>query len=170
FDRTEYESSGKLRVTEVIRLSPAAVSGKIKPGDYLTAVDGVAITAHTNLDELLEHKIGRRVTLSIEPEKREVAVQPVNQATEKGLLYRQWVNDNRDYVTRASGGKLGYVHMIDMSSTSLERLFVDLDAENHSRAGVIVDVRNNNGGFVNAYALDVLARRPYLTMTERGRM
>jgi tricorn protease len=170
FDRTEYESSGKLRVTEVIRLSPAAVSGKIKPGDYLTAVDGITITAHTNVDELLEHKVGRRVVLSLEPEKREVAVQPVSQATEKGLVYRQWVNDNRDYVTRASGGKLGYVHMLDMSSTSLERLFVDLDAENHSRAGVIVDVRNNSGGFVNAYALDVLARRPYMTMTERGRM
>jgi C-terminal processing protease CtpA/Prc len=29
-------------------------------------------------------------------------------------------------------------------------------------------VRNNNGGFVNAYALDVLARRPYLNMAPRG--
>jgi C-terminal processing protease CtpA/Prc len=28
-------------------------------------------------------------------------------------------------------------------------------------------VRNNNGGFVNVYAIDVLARRPYLTMTMR---
>jgi len=34
---------------------------------------------------------------------------------------------------------------------------------------VVIDVRNNNGGFVNVYALDVLARRPYLTMTGRGR-
>jgi tricorn protease len=31
-----------------------------------------------------------------------------------------------------------------------------------------VDVRNNNGGFVNVYAIDVLARRGYLTMTQRG--
>ena len=29
-------------------------------------------------------------------------------------------------------------------------------------------MRNNNGGFVNAYALDVFARRPYLTMQVRG--
>jgi len=28
---------------------------------------------------------------------------------------------------------------------------------------VVIDVRNNFGGFVNAYALDVLARKPYLT-------
>jgi len=29
-------------------------------------------------------------------------------------------------------------------------------------------VRNNNGGFVNVYAIDVLARRGYMMMTPRG--
>jgi C-terminal processing protease CtpA/Prc len=29
-------------------------------------------------------------------------------------------------------------------------------------------VRNNNGGFVNVYAVDVLARKSYLSMTPRG--
>src|SRR5262249_51215994 len=45
----------------------------------------------------------------------------------------------------------------------------DLDVENHAREGVIIDIRNNNGGFVNTYAIDVFARRPYLNMTPRGR-
>jgi len=31
-----------------------------------------------------------------------------------------------------------------------------------------VDVRNNNGGFVNVYAIDVLTRRGYFNMTRRG--
>jgi C-terminal processing protease CtpA/Prc len=31
-----------------------------------------------------------------------------------------------------------------------------------------VDVRNNSGGFVNEYALDVFTRRNYLTMTPRN--
>jgi C-terminal processing protease CtpA/Prc len=58
--------------------------------------------------------------------------------------------------------------MPDMSSDSLDRLYIDLVAENQNRAGVVVVVRNNKGGFANVYALDVLARRPILNMTVRG--
>jgi Tol biopolymer transport system component/C-terminal processing protease CtpA/Prc len=177
FDRGEYEATGRLRVTEIIPLSPAALAREIKPGDYLVAVDGKEINARTNLDELLSYKINRRVNLTVASSaaaaadgagRRELAVRPVNGATEKALLYRKWVEDNRAYVARASGGRLGYVHMFDMGSASLSQLYVDLDAENHSREGVVVDVRNNNGGFVNVYAIDVLSRRGYLTMTPRG--
>jgi len=163
FDRAEYESSGKLKITEVLPLSPAAVA-KIQPGEELRAVDGVAMGPRVNLDEHLQYKVDRRVTLKIND--RDVTVQPA--ASLSDLIYRKWVEDNRAYVARVSNGRLGYIHMRDMSEQALAQLYVDLDAENRAREGVVVDIRNNNGGFVNAYALDVLARRPYLTMTDRG--
>ncbi len=173
FDRREYETAGRLRITEVIALSPVAIVGGVNPGDYLLAVDGRAIDQATNLDEMLSYKIGRRVSLTVSstPDgavKREVIIRPVNGATERGLLYRQWVEKNREYVTKASNGRLGYAHMFDMSSASLNQLHIDLDAENYGKDGVVIDIRNNSGGFVNVYAIDVLARRGYLTMTLRG--
>jgi tricorn protease len=172
FDREEYERAGALRITEVIPLTPAAI-GKIKPGEYLIAVEGAQITARTNLDELLAYKINRRVALTIASsadgaQKREVVLRPVNGNTERGLLYRRWVEDNRALVARLSNGRLGYVHMADMGAGALTQLYLDLDAENQKRDGVVVDVRNNNGGFVNVYAIDVFARRSYFTMTPRG--
>ncbi|MFL6275486.1 MAG: LpqB family beta-propeller domain-containing protein [Blastocatellia bacterium] len=172
FDRREYENGGRLRITAVLPLSPAALAG-LKPGEYLLAVDGAEIGAHTNLDALLSFKVNRRVALAVAAtadgnSRREVAVRPVSVGTDKGLLYRNWVEEQRAYVARVSNGRLGYVHMPDMGEASLAQLYVDLDVENHSRAGVVIDIRNNNGGFVNAYALDVFARRPYLTMTPRG--
>jgi C-terminal processing protease CtpA/Prc len=163
FDRAGYEGSGKLKITEVLPLSPAALA-KIQPGEELRSVDGVAIGPHVNLDEQLQHKIDRRVTLRIND--RDVTVQPV--ASLGDLIYRKWVEDNRAYVARISNDRLGYVHIRDMSEQALTQLYLDLDAQNRARDGVVIDIRNNNGGFVNAYALDVLARRPYLTMTDRG--
>ncbi len=163
FDRAEYERNGKLKITEVLPHSPAELA-KIQVGEELRAVDGEQIGPHTNLDELLQHKVDRRVRLDISG--REVTVRPVGNLAEQ--LYRKWVEDNRAYVAKVSGGKLGYVHMRDMSAQALTQLYLDLDADNRSKDGVVIDVRNNNGGFVNAYALDVLARRGYMTMTDRG--
>jgi tricorn protease len=172
FDRAEYERNGRLRIAEIIPLAAVDLTRAIKVGDYVLAVDGTPITARTNLDELLNYKINRRVALTVASSadgvgRREIAVRPTNTTTEKALVYRKWVEDNRAYVERVSGGRLGYVHMFDMSAAALAQLYVDLDAANHEREGVVVDVRNNNGGFVNVYAIDVLARRGYLTMTQR---
>ena len=173
FDREEYEAAGRLRVREVVPLGPAAVTGKVAAGDYLLAVDGRPVDGSTNLDQLLERKVNRRVTLTVAAAAegaaaRQVAVRPVDLRAEKPLVYRRWVEANREYVARASGGRLGYVHMFDMSSASLSQLVLDLDTENHARDGVLIDVRNNNGGFVNPYAIDILSRRGYMNMTVRG--
>ena len=154
-----------LKVREVIPLSPADVA-KIKVGDTIVAVDGAPVT---NFDAALEFKSGKRtvVTVSDGTNKRDVIVQPIENTAERRLTYRAWVNANRDYVNRISNGRLGYVHMYDMSFDSLQKLYLDLDAENRAHDGVVIDIRNNHGGFVNAYAIDVFARRSYFTMTPR---
>jgi Tol biopolymer transport system component len=162
FDRAEYEANGKLKITAVLPHSPAALA-KIQPGEELRSVDGVAIGPRVNLDELLQHKTEKRVTLDVSG--RQVVVQPV--PTLADPIYRKWVEDNRAYVAKASNGRLGYVHIRDMGEQSLTQLYLDLDSQNRAREGVVVDIRNNNGGFVNAYALDVISRRPYMSMTYR---
>ncbi len=198
FDAPEYEQHGRLRIASVLPLGAAALAG-LRPGDVLLAVDGQPVTARANLDELLQYKVGRRVTLRVSsataatpadlqtpaapaakksrrraaaahaPTARDVVVRPLSRETEKALDYRQWVEERRAYVAQASGGRLGYVHMYDISAGALSQLYLDLDTENLGRDGVVVDVRNNNGGFVNVYAIDVLTRRSYLTMTSRTR-
>ncbi len=174
FDLGELESDGRFRITEVITLGPVDITRQVKVGDYLIRIDGTSLTAATNLDELLENKVNRRVELAFASDSagghlRTVPVRPVSTNTERGLLYRQWVAANRAYVEKNSGGRLGYVHLPDMGGGSLAQLYVDLDVQNQGKEGVVVDVRNNNGGFINPYVIDVLARRGYLNMTERGK-
>lgn len=173
FDRHVYERDGRLRVARVVPGGPAALAGGIAAGDFVLTVQGVTLGASTSLDSLLAFTAGRRVRVRVASnaagrEARDVELLPISTNAEKGLLYRAWVDERRAYVDRVSGGMLGYVHMLDMGAGSLQQLYVDLDAENHGKQGVVIDVRNNNGGFVNAYALDVFDRRSYLTMERRG--
>jgi len=173
FDRREFENNGRLKITEIITLSPAAVSQKIKVGDYLLSVDKTKIGKNTNLNELLENKVGKRVEIEISSsaggaKTNKVVLKPIGTRAEKNLLYRAWVEANRAYVERISGGKLGYVHLPNMGSSALAQLYIDLDVQNQKKQGVVVDIRNNNGGFVNPYVADIFSRRGYLTMHERG--
>jgi C-terminal processing protease CtpA/Prc len=173
FDRQEYERTGKFKVTEVVPLGPAAITRDVKVGDYLVSVDGTPLTAATSLDQVLLHASNRRTAVKVSAAAdgsgaRDVVMRPVSQGTEKNLLYREWVEGNRAYVARISSNRLGYAHMNDMSEGALRRLYMDLDADNRAREGIVIDVRNNNGGFVNVYAIDVLARRGYMQMTPRG--
>ncbi|MGH8183667.1 MAG: PDZ domain-containing protein [Rhodanobacteraceae bacterium] len=169
FDTAAYERGGSLRVAKVVPLSPAAIAG-IKVGDTLEAVDGHPLGGGVDLYALLENRIGKKTTLRLAGKSgaRNVEVKPVDTHTLSVLVYDGWVAANRAYVAKISAGKLGYVHLPDMSEATLHRFYRDLDAQNMTREGVVIDVRNNFGGFVNAYALDVLSRRPYLNMTFRG--
>ena len=170
FERDAYERDGSLRVATILPRSPADVAAVIAVGDVLVAVDGQPVAAGGSLDRLLENTVGRETVLRFARAGKtvEARLKPVDTRADGELAYRAWVAANRAYVERASKGRLGYVHMADMSMDSLQRLYLDLDAGNATREGVVVDVRNNFGGFVNAYALDVLARQRYLDMTFRG--
>ena len=171
FDRAAYEASGALVVRELVPLGPAAASGRIARGDRIVSVDGKPVTAQTNFDSLVERKVGKQVALGIRTgagENRTVTLQPVGDDVVTGLRYRGWVEARRAMVDRLSGGRLGYVHIADMGDESLDQLTIDLDAANQSKAGVVVDVRNNNGGYVHGRVIDILSRSNFLSMTQRG--
>ena len=163
------------QVTEVIAAGAGRDRGEIARATYLLSVDGAALRTRARISmQLLDHTdqaAASTLTVAPTPTGRArggggAAGQPGDR--EEPALPRSGSSANRAYVAKASNGRLGYVHMFDMSDAALTQLYVDLDAENQARDGVVIDVRNNNGGFVNAYALDVFARRGYLTMTPRG--
>jgi Tol biopolymer transport system component/C-terminal processing protease CtpA/Prc len=170
-DVAAYERDGRVRFTNVLPLGPLALAG-IKDGDELLAVGDTPVDARTNVDALLENAAGKRTVLRIAPggdtaAARVVPVLPVDAGADRALRYRAWVAGRRAYVERVSGGRLGYVHLADMETEALERFYTDLDTQNRAKAGVVIDIRNNDGGFVDPYAIDVVARREYLRFKSR---
>jgi Tol biopolymer transport system component/C-terminal processing protease CtpA/Prc len=171
FDRVAYENEGRFVVSEVVALGPADVAGDIAVGDEIVYIDETSLDGATDVNLVLRDRQGEQVVLGVSTNgaaPRDVEVLATSSGAEGQLRYRNWVESRRAYVAEISDGRIGYVHIPSMSEGSLTQFIRDLDQENHARDGVVIDVRDNNGGFVNVYAIDVLARRNYFTMESRG--
>lgn len=150
--------------------SPLRTPGvEVKAGEYLLAVDGVALHAPTSVYAPFENRADRQVRLTVGPNAdgrgaRDVVVVPV--ADEGGLRYLDWVEANQRTVTEKSGGRLAYVHVPDTAETghaSFKRWFYPQS----DRAGIIVDERFNGGGLIADYYIDILRRQPIAHWTLR---
>ncbi len=164
-------AAGRYRIAEIFAgqneeetyRSPLTELGvDVKAGDYVLAVDGEELAANDNPYRLLRHKADRpvRLTVSAKPSfegSREITFRPI--ATEENLIYLRWVNGNRERVAKLSGGRIGYLHLPDMGEDGM-REFVKQYFGQVRKEGLIVDVRENGGGFISQTLLERLARRP----------
>lgn len=143
-------------------VAPLAAPGlNIVEGDAILAVNGRAPGATQNIYALLEGTVDKQVSLTVSRDgsakaARTVTVIPI--ASEVGLRQWEWIEHNRDYVSRMSGGRVGYIYLPDTAGggfTYFNRMFfaqVDKDA-------VVVDDRKNNGGQAANYILETLDRK-----------
>ncbi len=144
----------------------------VAEGDYLVAIDGEEASAQANPLALLENKAGRVVELSYNSEPNRDGAKSCKVTTlrsERGLRYRAWVEKNRAYVTEASGGKLGYLHIPDMMDSGLVE-FAKGWYSQYYKDGFVIDERYNGGGFVGDMIIDRLEREIWsLTQPREGR-
>ncbi|MFJ5773297.1 S41 family peptidase [Streptomyces sp. NPDC093094] len=141
--------------------SPLAAPGvAVRPGDAIVAVAGQSVDPVTGPGPLLVGTADQPVELTVSPsgggDPRHVVVVPL--ADEEPLRYHDWVADRRAHVHRASGGRLGYLHVPDMQAPGWAQIHRDLRVE-VAREGLVVDVRENRGGHTSQLVVEKLARR-----------
>ncbi len=76
---------------------------------------------------------------------------------EQGLRYFDRIESNRRKVETATGGKVGYLHIPNMGGDGLNE-FVRQYYPQIRKQGLIIDVRNNAGGFVSELIIERLRR------------
>lgn len=137
--------------------SPLAAAGVgARVGDLLVAVDGTPVDPAYGPASRLTGAAGKPVELTLRREGRDRRVVVVPLADEEVLRYQDWVRSRRDYVRERSGGRLGYVHVPDMTSYGWAQLHRDLRHAS-AREGLVVDVRYNRGGHTSQLVLARLA-------------
>ncbi len=132
----------------------------VEPGDFILAVDGQTTKGVDNFYRLLQNKARRAVTLRVnsrpsEEGAREVRVRTVQ--SEQNLRYLEWVQANRAKVEKASGGRIGYIHLPDTAVAGNRELFKGFYPQAYKDA-LILDDRYNNGGFVPDTMIALLSR------------
>jgi tricorn protease len=163
---------GRYRVKHIYRgdNNSAALRGPLaqpgvdaKEGDYLLAVDGVAIEAATNLYQYFRGKAGKPTELKIatvpddERSARTVTVVPL--ASDSLLRDFERVERCRHTVLEMSGGKLAYIYLPNVSREGYEIFNRDFYAQT-DKQGLIIDERFNAGGYGSDHIVDALKRQP----------
>jgi len=97
-------------------------------------------------------------------DKHDVTVVP--QPSEGLLRFREWIENNKRRVDQLSNGKLAYVYVPDTQSDGFlyfNRYFYS-QTDKH---GVIVDERNNHGGFIADYVIRALQAQVAMGISSR---
>ena len=135
----------------------------VEDGEYLLAVNGVEVRIDREPFAYFEGLAGKQTTIRVGRDAggagaRDVVVVPVE--SEASLRLRSWIDANRKYVDRRTGGRAAYVYLPDTGAGGYQNFnryfFAQVDKE-----GAIIDERFNGGGQAADFIVDYL-RRPLL--------
>ncbi len=164
----KYDGEG-LKVDEIVCGGPFDHDGlKLREGDIITRINGVEITADSDISILLAGLAGKKTLVSIKG-KGDDMVLPVSSSRMSDLLYDRWVKQREADVEKWSGGRLGYVHIRQMNDGSFRPMYSKVLGKYNKREGIVIDTRFNGGGRMHEDIEIMFSGEKYLTQVIRGR-
>jgi tricorn protease len=176
---TADETAGRYRISKIYkgenwnsaRRSPLTEQGvDVREGEYLISIDGKDIKTDINPYYYLENKANKNVEISVNskpsPENaRTFTIKTI--PSELELLYFGWVNERRAMVDRLSGGRIGYIHVPNTSTSGNKELFHGMYTY-FDKEALIIDDRYNGGGFIPDRMADLLDRHTLTYWYQNG--
>ncbi|MFT3881050.1 MAG: S41 family peptidase [Gemmatales bacterium] len=161
-----------LKVRDVLPKGPASLKkSKLEAGEIVLAINGTPVDPKLDLSTVLNLPPNTDVTLKVKNakgEERDVKIRPMAIAAARTLLYDKWLEDNRAMVDKASGGKLGYLHISGMSMPTFWKFQEELFSAGNGKDGLIIDVRENGGGSTADHLLTALTQPVHALTIPRG--
>ncbi|MDD2600159.1 MAG: S41 family peptidase [Kiritimatiellae bacterium] len=147
-------------VKEVVLEGPAHRSDyAFAPGDLILAVNGTPVSPMSDPTEVFNGHA--RSTLSLEVfsntnKVESVKLQPESFQDIRAKRNTEKFNQLRKHVHDASNQKFGYLHIARMQWDEYYKFEQEIFAEGYNKEAMIIDVRDNTGGFTADYVLNIL--------------
>ena len=134
----------------------------VKEGEYILAVNGMALADYTDPWAPFEGLSNETVELTVSSTPdwenvRSVVVKTMSDETR--LRNLAWIESNRKRVDEESGGKLGYIYVPSTGIDGQNELVRQFYGQ-WNKQGLVVDERFNNGGQIPDRFIELLNRKP----------
>lgn len=170
------ESQGGFRIDYIYKVDPdypwrrGALDDPyldIRVGDVITKVNGREALSAVDIGELIRNQAGQQVRLRLKrgTDIRDVIVKP--KGSDYWLRYGDWEYANRLKVEAATDEEIGYLHLSAMGTWDIGQFYREFYPV-FKRKGLIVDVRNNGGGNIDAFILEKLLRKEWMYWESRS--
>ncbi len=168
FDRAHRGPGWK--IATVIPDGPAdRADSRLDAGRVILRIDGTPVDADTDPTLILNGPLDRDIHLALAPEPTtEVILRPISQSRARELAQRARVDANRALVEKLSRGRLGYVFVPRMAWDEFIKFEEEIFARGAGRDGLVIDVRDNGGGFTADHLLTVLTPAEHAVTVPRG--
>ncbi len=169
----DYSYTGKgVRIKAILDKSELVLKGeKAKTGDIITKINGTEIVNLSHYYELLNHKAGKKILISLKSKNgktKDEYVKPISSGYLYQLLYEQWVKNREATVAKLSNGKIGYIHVRGMNDESFRETYSKALGKYNDTDALIVDTRFNGGGWLHDDLVTFLSGKDYAEFVPRG--
>ena len=162
-------ANGAYRIKNIVRGGPwdAAVRSpldepgvNVKAGEYVLAVNGVPLDTARDPWAAFQGLGDKTVVLTVNgspaaTNARQVIVKCLADETE--LRFRAWIEERRQIVDKATGGKIGYIYVQSTGVDAQNELVRQFMAQ-WQKDGLIIDERWNSGGQIPDRFIELLNR------------
>ncbi len=158
----------------------------LKSGDVILEINGEKVNPETDLTALLNGPSITGLKLTMTPRKGEkqngkaakekkpqggkriVMIPGTTWSTATALLQKDRYKKTAEMVEKLSKGRLGYIHVSRMQWNEFLKFEEEIYARGAGKDGLIIDVRDNGGGFTADHLLTVLTPPRHALTVPRG--
>lgn len=134
----------------------------IHPGDVVVSVNGQPVNHFASLAKALNHQADKKVEIGFRrdsTQKWSERITPIDQFELQELMVKRWEIQRRNYVTKKSDGKVGYIYLPDMSNTTYQHVIAQALGRFRNAEVLLLDIRFNGGGFLADTLIEFLTAK-----------